>query len=305
MKKALPLAIIGAGPAGITAAIYAKRANIEPIIFTNEVIGGKAFKTLIIENYPGIKHMTGNQFCQYLEAQINYLKIKVKYEKVLSLSQSKKEKNFQLKTSKTLYQFDKVIVATGTKEKKLPFSKAEKLEGKGISYCSSCDGYFFKNKVITVVGGGNSAVEESKVLAKIGKKVIILNRNANFNAEKMLIKEIETLKNITIKYNTEIKALKGEKKLERLITLTKEGKEEEIATDGLFIYIGSLPNNDFLNFSENILDPNGYILVNKNFESKIKKLYAIGDIASQNIQQYTTAIGSATIAIIDIIKKNF
>lgn len=305
VPKILPLAIIGAGPGGLTAAIYAQRSNIKPIVFTDEIIGGKAAKTLLIENYPGFASMNGMEFCDHLSKQADYLQIKFVYEKILKISQ-RTDQTFLVETKQKHYFFEKVIIATGTKERKLPAEGVERLHGRGVSYCSSCDGYFFKDLIIAVIGGGNSAIEESKILAKIGKKVIIINRDDQLTAEKRLIDEIQALDNVEIKQNSILVAAQGKDKLEQIVLENVQTKQQELLTvDGLFIYIGSIPNTGFLAFSNNILDANDYIITNQHFATTIPNLYAIGDVVSGHIQQYTTAVGSATIALKDIIARGF
>ncbi len=305
MTKIQTLAIIGGGPAGITAAIYAKRANLQPVIFTDQIVCGKVAKTLLIENFPGFKSTTGPKLCQKLAEQVKYLNIQVVNQKVAKLTVNK-QGVFVVQTFEKQYFFEKVIIASGTKEKKLPTEGVLRLEGKGVSYCSSCDGYFFKNQTIAVVGSGNSALEETKVLAQICKKIYLLAWKDKLEADSLLIEEVQKLTNVEIKYNSILSAARGKDKLEEiLVTNTKNQDNAVIAVSGLFVYVGSLPNTDFVDSEWKILDSKGYVLVNSVFATKVKNLYAIGDVASSNIQQYTTAVGSATIAFKDLLTKGF
>ena len=303
-KRILPLAIIGAGPSGITAAIYAQRANIKPI-FTNEIVCGKIAKTLLIENYPGFKSTTGAKFCKELQEQIEFLKISVIYQKVINLAKTAKGL-FIINTKTEKFYFEKVIIATGTKEKQLPVKGIKEFHGRGVSYCSSCDGYFFKDLNIAVIGGGNAAVEESKILAQIGKKIIIINRDQKLLAESMLISQIEKMSNVQIYYNTILLEAQGKQNLEKLFLKNVVTQQKiELKVDGLFIYIGAIPNVDFLDPEWSIMDDNKYIIVNNHFETNITNLYAIGDVVSGYVQQYTTAISSATFALKNIIERGF
>ena len=303
--KVLPLAIIGGGPAGITAAIYAKRANLNPIIFTDQIVCGKVAKTLLIENFPGFQITSGPDLCKRLAEQVARLKIEVVYQRVQTIDLDK-QGLFMIDTGQEKFAFEKVVLASGTKERKLPAKGVDQFEGKGISYCSSCDGYFFKDQTIAVIGGGNSALEETKVLANIGKEIIILVRDQKIQADALLLQEIEKLSNVTIKYNTVLLEAKGKEELEQLVVLNrKDNTQENMDVNGLFIYIGSLPNTQFLHSDWKILDKNGYVITNQHFETKIKNFYAVGDVVSGNIQQYTTAMGSATTAFKDILEKGF
>lgn len=303
--KVLPLAIIGGGPAGITAAIYAKRANLSPVIFTDQIVCGKVAKTLLIENFPGFRITTGPELCKRLAEQVAHLKIEVVQQRVNVIEVDKKGL-FILKTDEGTFLFEKVILASGAKERKLPAKGVDRFEGKGISYCSSCDGYFFKDQTIAIIGAGNSALEETKVLANIGKDIIILVRDSTVQADAILFQEVSDLKNVTIQYNLQLVEAKGKRNLEELVVLdTLKKQERTIAVDGLFIYIGSVPNTKFLNKSWGITDEQGYVITDERFLTKIHNFYAIGDVVRGNIQQYTTAMGSATIAFKDILEKGF
>lgn len=198
------------------------------------------------------------------------------------------------------------MLASGTKERKLPVKGVEQFEGKGISYCASCDGYFFKDQIIAVIGGGNSALEESKILAKIGKKIIILVRDFQITADALLLEDIKKLDNVEIKYNSILVEAKGQEALKELVIFdAKQNHQYRLAVDGLFIYIGSIPNTRFLNSKFDFLDAQGYVITDDKFATKIKNFYAVGDVVSGNFQQYTTAMGSATIAFKDILDKGF
>ena len=302
VSKLFPLAIIGGGPAGCTAGVYAKRANIEPVIFSSEPIGGKVWKTLLIENFPSVKKTTGAKLAVNFQEQIRYLQIEVITEVVINL-RPQSDGTFLVQTSEHTYRFQKVIIATGTREKKMPLAGFERLEGRGVSYCSSCDGYFFKGQTIAVVGSGNSALEETKALAEIAKQVYIINREKTFQAQGILIRDVEKLPNVQIMHHHIVQTIEGQARLSGVVlqdTITQ--KTTSLSLQGLFIYIGSLPNTSFIKSSLQILDKEGYIVTDQHFMTDITGLYAIGDVVSDYIQQYTTAVSSATIALNHIIK---
>lgn len=244
--KVLSLAIIGGGPAGITAAIYARRANFNPVIFTDQIVCGKVAKTLLIENFPGFQTTTGPDLCKKLTEQVAHLKIKVINQKVVNIDLD--EQNlFVLQTDKEKFVFEKVVLASGTKERQLPVKGVERLAGRGVSYCSSCDGYFFKDQIIAVVGGGNSALEETKVLAKIGKKIIVLVREPKATADALLLEEVKKLLNVEIRYNSVLVEAKGKEELDSIVVMdTIHKTQTNITVNGLFIYIGSIPNTKFV-----------------------------------------------------------
>ncbi|WHP39266.1 MAG: FAD-dependent oxidoreductase [Mollicutes bacterium] len=256
----------------------------------------------MIENFPSVKKTTGAKLAVNFQEQIRYLQIEVITEVVINL-RPQSDGTFLVQTSEHTYRFQKVIIATGTREKKMPLAGFERLEGRGVSYCSSCDGYFFKGQTIAVVGSGNSALEETKALAEIAKQVYIINREKTFQAQGILIRDVEKLPNVQIMHHHIVQTIEGQARLSGVVlqdTITQ--KTTSLSLQGLFIYIGSLPNTSFIKSSLQILDKEGYIVTDQHFMTDITGLYAIGDVVSDYIQQYTTAVSSATIALNHIIK---
>lgn len=279
--------IIGAGISGMTAAIYLKRYNLNVLIIEKEIPGGQISKASIIENYPGIEKIDGITLSTNLLKQIENLKLKLNYEEVKEI---KEENNIKIvKTEKNEYKTKSIIIATGRRPKSLNIGE-EKYIGKGLSYCATCDGMFYKDKQVIVVGGGNSALEESLYLSDICKKVTILNRSDKLKADEILVNKVQTKENIEILYNEEIKNIKEEN--ETIIgIITKNDKE--IICDGIFIYIGLTPNTEFL---KEIQKENEYILVNNNQETNIKGIYAVGDVTKKQLYQLVTAASDGAIA---------
>ncbi|MEG0025847.1 MAG: FAD-dependent oxidoreductase [Bacilli bacterium] len=289
--------IIGAGVAGMTAAIYLQRMNINILLLEQETPGGQIINSPLIENYPGFTKISGAQLAINIQEQIKTLEIPCKYGKVINISKDANKKIITTDQEKITCEF--VILATGRKPKKLNITNEDKLLGHGISYCAICDGAFYKGKDVTIVGGGNSALEESLFLSKICKSVTIVNRSNQLKGESILIKRINESNNIKIKNNSIIKKIVD--KNNRLYYIELDNTEK-IYTSGLFICIGLIPD---IQYTENlkISAKNKYILVNKNMQTNIEHIYACGDIISKDIYQIVTATGEAAIAAINIAKR--
>lgn len=289
MKK-YDCVIIGAGVAGLTAAIYLKRLNIEVLIIEASTPGGQIINTSIIENYPGFTQIDGASLAIKIYEQVENLKIPYLNEKVLKI-----ENNHRVITKNKTIDTDYIIIATGRTPKKLKLN-LDKYIGKGVSFCAVCDGMFYKNKNVVVVGGGNSALEESIYLSKIVNKLTILNRKDKLSADNILKERVENIDNIEIKYNCEIEEVIEK---DNVINAIKLNNNETLKTDGIFIFIGLEPKLDFIN----IENENNYVLVNKNMQTNIENIYAVGDAIKKDVYQITTALGEASIAAVNIAKK--
>ena len=292
--------VIGAGVSGMTASIYLKRANKNVLLIESGMFGGQINKTYIIENYPGFIKIDGPTLASNMFSQITNLEIKYKLETVRNLSLS--GNNFLVETDKDKYLAKKIIIATGRVPRKLGLSNEDKLVGNGISYCAYCDGFFFKNKEIAVVGGGNSALEEALYLADLCTKVYIIHRRNEFSADEILQEKIKQKSNIIVKYNSVVKAVIENDNLLSKIVVENSEKEEILDVSGLFIYIGSIPKNDFLNELDLEME-NNYIVVDKNMKTSIDGIYACGDVIKKEVYQISTAVGEGAIAAISIINE--
>ncbi|HKL72994.1 MAG TPA: FAD-dependent oxidoreductase [Candidatus Onthovivens sp.] len=290
------LIIIGAGPGGLSAALYAARASLNTLLIEKEVPGGKMINTLDIQNYPGFESVDGATLATIMKKQIKNFDIPLIYEEVVSIN--KENKLFRVKTNKSEYQSKTLILGLGTKENRLNIVSEDKYLGKGISYCATCDGAFYKNKDIVVYGGGDSAVKEGTLLASIAKSLTLIVRS-KLRADKANIELLKEHSNVTIIEDTIIKDLEGTTNLEAVITLNKEGVEKKIKLDGLFVFIGSSPSTDFLK-DLNILNSHGYILANIHQETSIEGLYAIGDCIEKDLRQIITASSDGANAVYHI-----
>lgn len=290
------LIIVGLGAAGISAAIYAKRSNLKVLCLEKGMPGGIINYIDKIDNYPALPNISGADFSYKLYEHLMSLNIEYKLETVLNVF--KEQNTFKVKTKEATYETKKVIIASGRKARKLGLANEEKFLGRGISYCAVCDGAFFKNQTIAVVGSGRSAVQETLYLSSFAYKIYMLIRKDKLKVEEPLLEKLKAKKNIEIIYNTTVTSLNGEEKLSSL-TIKKENKEENLEVSGLFIYIGYEPNITYLN-NFNIFDNEGYIKVNDKYETEIPGLYAVGDNVKKDYYQIITAMYEGTVAALNV-----
>ena len=290
------LIIIGLGPAGISAAIYAKRAGIKILGLESEAPGGLLNKINAVDNYPGYKHVMGPDLAFQMYEQINDLGVEYKIKKVTNI-----EVNGDIKRvycNEEVFETKNIIIATGRKAKKLGLKNENKFVGKGVSYCATCDGALYKGKDVAVVGGGNSAIEEALYLANIVNKVYLIHRRDEFRAEQELVDNLKDMNNIEILYNRTVTELVGEKNLEKIVL--DDGKELEVSC--LFTYVGYEPYSDFLS-DLSITDEKGYIKVDENYQTSIKGIYAVGDAILKKVYQIVTATSEGAIAALEVAKR--
>ena len=290
------LIIIGMGPAGVSAAIYAKRAGLNILCFDEAMIGGYLNYIDRIDNYPGLYGISGPDFAFKLYEHIQSLNIEYKNQKVLSIINGDIKK---VVTSDSVYLCKYIVIATGRKARKLGLSSEEELLGKGLSNCALCDGAFYKDKVVAVVGGGNSALQEALYLSTIASKVYLIHRGEKYKAISELDDKVNEKDNIVKIFNSKIVGLKKEN--DRLCGVFLDSGDY-LDVNGLFVYIGFVPSTEFAK-SLGITNKNDYIIVDKNYETKIKGIYAIGDIINKKIYQISTAVAEGTIVATNIIDK--
>lgn len=290
------LIIVGMGPAGVSAAIYAKRAGLNVLCLDQAMIGGYLNYIDRIDNYPGLYGISGPDFAFKLFEHIKSLDIEYKNKRVVSIIDGDVKKVI---TENDDYLCKYVLIATGRSARELGLNNEKELLGRGISHCALCDGAFYKNKVVAVVGGGNSALQEALHLSGIASKVYLIHRRNEFKAVNELIDKINEKGNIVKIMNTNIVELVTENNILKELLLDSG---DSLEVDGLFVYIGFVPSTEFAK-ELGITNENGYIMVNKDYETSIKGIYAVGDIINKKIYQISTAVADGTLAVTNIIEK--
>lgn len=291
--------IIGAGPAGLTASIYASRANLSVLIIENESMGGKLTKTYEIENYPGFTKISGGQLADELVKHSQSFGVEIRPGNVSKIVNGDIKKIY-LDTGEE-FEARTIIIASGTKENHLPVDKSDEYTGRGISYCAVCDAFFYRNKDVVVVGGGNSALEESLYLASIVNKIYIVIRRDVFRADASIVDKVKVNDKIEIITKSIPKQLVIDNN--RIVGLEIENVDTKETTvlncSGIFPYIGAKPNTTFVDLD--ILDENGYVIVNDKMETSVKGIYAAGDVTKKSLRQVVTATNDGAIAANSIV----
>lgn len=285
--------IIGSGVAGMTAAIYLKRAGIDTLVIECDAPGGQLNRSSSIENYPGFKFIDGPTLAMNIYEQVMNLKVDYLFDKVVEIKENGNKKI--VKTSKEEIECEYVVMATGRTSRTLNLDNERKYIGNGISFCALCDGNLYKNKEVVIVGGGNSAIEEAIYLASLCKKVTVIHRKDKLTAEEALINTLKTYDNVEIIYNVNIKKYNEEDN--KIVSITLDNNMI-IPTSGVFIAIGYVPINNLIEVKKD----NGYIVVNNKYETSIKNIYACGDAIKKSAYQIATAVGEATNVAYNIIK---
>lgn len=289
--------IIGAGPSGMSAALYALRANKKVLLLEKDCFGGQIINASNIENYPALPNISGYDFATNLYNQIKSLGVVLKYEEVLEVTDKK-----EVITRKNTYKGKSIIIASGLKKRKLNLENEDRLLGSGISYCATCDGNFYKNKKVAVVGGGNTALEDALYLSNIASKVYLIHRRNKFRGEEKLISDVKEKSNIELILNSNITKIIGEEILNSIEITDNRNNINKLEIDGLFIAIGNIPdNNRFKNITD--LDENGYIIANPNLKTKTNNIYVVGDTRVKTLRQLATATADGAIAATEIIKE--
>ena len=294
--KEYDIVIIGAGPAGLSAGLYAARGNMKTIILEKLLPGGQLLNTEDVENYPGMDHMTGPQISQAMEEQTRRFGCEIITSCEITNVELTKEKKL-IFSDKGNFSAKVLIIATGSEYKKLGVPGEYEYRGKGVSYCAVCDGAFFKEKDLIVVGGGDSAVEEGTFLTKFAKKVTIVHRREQFRAEKIIQDRAFKNPKINIIWNTVVPEIKGSGngvtsvKLKNVIT----NEEKDFSCDGIFIYVGLIPNTQLFK-GKVALNEAGRFVTNEQMETNIPGVYAVGDVRETPLRQAVTAASDGSIA---------
>ncbi|UWD34694.1 thioredoxin-disulfide reductase [Mycoplasma cottewii] len=285
--------IVGAGPAGLTAAIYTTRAGLKTAVFEHSAPGGKLVKTDLIENYPGFETITGPDLAMKMYMQAMSLGAEIQFYGVSKIV--KNEDLFEVELSNgEIKKAISVILASGTEENKLGIPGEDKLYGKGVSYCAVCDGAFYKNKPVAVVGGGYSAVQEAMYLSQLVDKVYLIVRRDVFRADANKVAKLKAQNNVEFILKSQVKQINGEEKVESILVNTPEG-EKTIKVDAIFPYIGSTPVIESVK-DLHLENEKGYIPTTDKMESTIKGLYIAGDVRDVPLRQIAIACGDGAIA---------
>lgn len=296
----LDLAIIGSGPAGYTAGIYASRASLKPVLFEGLESGGQLMLTTDVENYPGFDSgIMGPDLMQIFKKQAERFGTEIKTETINSIK--KIDGGFSLESAKDSYEFKSVIISSGASAKWLDIKGEKELQGHGVSACATCDGFFFKEKEVIVVGGGDSAMEEALFLTKFATKVYIVHRRDSFRASKIMQDRALGNDKIEVLWNKEVTEIHGSESVESVsLADTKDGSSSEVNIDGVFMAIGHTPNVDFLAGLVE-LDEKGYVKTGFTTETStsVPGVFAAGDVADSIYRQAVTAAGTGCQAAID------
>jgi len=290
------LIIVGGGPAGLTSAIYSARALIDTLVIEKMLPGGQPVLTTFIENYPGFPEgISGPELAERLESQAGKFGAKIITSRPV-LNISRREEGFEIKTEMESFLGKAVIVATGTSPRKLNVPGEEEFTGRGVSYCAVCDGAFYRDRVVAVVGGGDSAMDESIYLTRFASKVFVIHRRNQLRAEKILQERAFSNPKISFIWDTVVQSIEGDRKVELLkLKNVKTGEISELKVDGIFVYIGSTPNSSMVKDLVE-LDENGFIITDNCMKTSVPGLFAAGDVRNTNFRQLATAIGDGAIA---------
>lgn len=292
--------VVGAGPAGLTAAIYARRASKSVLVLEAKAWGGQIINTPDVENYPVIAHISGVDFANDLYRQATALGAEVRLEKVVSVQTQGDCKLVQ--TTKDEYRAGAVILATGSENRKLGVEREQALTGRGVSYCATCDGNFFRKRDVAVVGGGNTALEDALYLAEIVNKVYLIHRRDSFRGEESTVARLREKENVEFVYNANVTALLGEKRLTGVeVTDKLTGAKRTLAIDGLFVAVGRIPENESFRALIDV-DEAGYAVAGENCHTRVPGVFVAGDNRTKEVRQLVTAAADGAVAATEAVK---
>jgi len=293
------LIIIGAGAAGLSAGIYAARSGLKTVIIEEKLAGGTTADAPTVENYPGFSQISGAELAEKMTAHCRKTGVTIReLETVTALNLQGEKKT--VKTTRAEYEATAIIIATGSHYREIGAKGEKEFRGKGVSYCGVCDGPLFKGKNVMVVGGGNSAAITTLYLSGLAANVKLVHRKEAFRCEEAYVKDIQTKQNVQIIWNTEIKDIKGDKVVEKvLIQDAKTGETREMPTNGVFVQVGEAPNSQTAKDSGIETDEHGYIKTDIYQQTNIQGVYAAGDVTNQPVKQVGTAVGQGITAALE------
>lgn len=294
------LIIVGAGPAGMSAAIYAIRAGLDALVVEKFAPGGQIINTADVENYPGFENPIGGfELASAMDKQMRRLGAEVANSEITSIERDEKRNLFLCNVaSGDPYEAKSVIIATGARYKQLNVPGEDEFRGRGVSYCATCDGAFFRDKVTAVVGGGNTALDEALFLTKFASKVYLIHRRDEFRGSQILVDRIKSNPKIEIIYNSSVTSIEGSNKVEKIAVVNSVDKEEKYVTvDGVFIFVGVEPVTEMV--PARVKTEQGHVIVDRNMQTEIKGLYGAGDICQYSRRQIVTAVADGATAAMD------
>lgn len=303
MSKTYDLIIAGAGPAGLTAAIYAKRAELDVLLIEkNYISGGQIINTYEIDNYPGLPGLSGMDLATKMSEHVDSYQTERITADITGLELTGDIK--KVKTDKGDYEARALILATGNSPSKLKVKGEEELAGMGVSYCATCDGAFFKNKTVAVVGGGDVAVEDAIFLARGCKKVYIIHRRDELRAVKTLQTSLFSCDNVVPVWNSVVKEITGTDMVEKVrVENVRDNSESELEVNGVFIAVGNIPNSSYIIEETGLeMDEKGYIKAGEDCATSIPGVFAVGDIRTKALRQVSTAVADGANAVYSVQK---
>ncbi|MFR5263443.1 MAG: thioredoxin-disulfide reductase [Christensenellales bacterium] len=294
--------IVGAGPAGMTAAIYGQRGGKNTIVFDKLSYGGQVINTAEVANYPGMPNMTGLDFADKTYNQMKNLGAEMSYEEISEIRDADKPIKTVVTSSGKEYECKTIIIATGSSPRPLGVENEDRFKGAGISYCATCDGAFFKNKTVAVCGGGNTALEDAEVLSDIAEKVYLVHRRDEFRADAINVKRVKAKENVELVLDSVVTAINGERFIQGIEVENKKTNEKrELKIDGLFVAIGQMPENEI--FKDIVkLNKAGYIESGEDCITGTDGIFAAGDCRAKKVRQITTAVSDGAIAALAAIE---
>lgn len=292
------LIILGGGPAGLTAGLYAARDKLKVLLLEKGAVGGQVLVTDWIDNYPGFPEgLSGSDLAEKMAAQAARFQLETKIANVEKVELSEAVKKLTLDNGEEITS-QAVIICTGARPNKLSVPGEEEFTGRGVSYCATCDGPFFRDNDIIVVGGGDTAIQEADFLTRFARNVRVVHRRDSLRATKVLQEKAFNNERIEFTWNSKVIAIEGDKEVERIRLQDNEGRETVIAASGIFILIGTIPNNEMLPLEQLGADEFGFIITDEEMRTRVPGVMAAGDIRSKNVRQVINAAGEAAVAAI-------
>ncbi|MBQ6461436.1 thioredoxin-disulfide reductase [Candidatus Saccharibacteria bacterium] len=298
-EKVYDVIIVGAGIAGMTAAIYARRANKSTLVLESKTYGGQIINTFNIANWPGEPGISGVDLSQNIYKQVEDLGAEVEFSEVITVKDNGETK--EIETDDGMYVGRSLIIAVGSVDREMGVPREQEMTGRGVSYCATCDGAFYKDKDVVIVGGGNTAFYDALYLADVAKKVYLVHRRDSFRADAALVEKVRAKKNVEFVLEVRPVEILGEKKVEGLVVEKKDGKKQNLVVDGVFVAVGRVPATKI--FSDLIdLDNKGYVVAGEDCRTSCAGVFVAGDCRTKDVRQLVTAASDGAIAANEAVR---